>query len=137
MHERQRRVRQGKRRIEPQCALIQLLCDFEVRALLTRPPPVVEALQVELIRLGVPRGHRGEGARLGAGERGPEPAHDPLRDVALDREGVLQRPVVVLRPEPRLANRLNELHDHPQPIPRDLHATLDDAADAELLADLA
>src|SRR5437762_1137792 len=47
---------------------------------------------------------------------------DGFGDVALDREDIVQRPVVSLRPNMFVARRVNQLRSDPDPITGGLHA---------------
>ena len=90
-----------------------------------------------MIRLGILRGCCRNGVCLGARERRPHGGHNPLRNVTLDREGVIENPVVALRPEVRFGHRVDEPDKPPEPVPLDLDVALHDAPDSQLIGDLA
>src|SRR3989338_4106291 len=134
---RWRTNRSGEGSYRNQYSLHELLGNLEVLRVRAGSTLVVVRLEIKQVRLGVGRRSRSQSLLLGALQRRTHGHRDLLRDVALDGERVIQGAVVPLGPEVGIAQRINQLHAHPQPSPANLHASLHDAPHAEVVRDLA
>ena len=74
-------------------------------------------------------------AMLGGQELGPDAADDAGRDLVLDGEDVVERPVVALGPEVGAGGGIDQLRGHPDAVAGLADAALEHVADAELAAD--
>ena len=73
---------------------------------------------------------------LGTAQRRAHRCHDLLRHVALNRERIVQRAVVSLRPDLRVRRRVNQLHVDAQAPSFYLHAPLHHAPHPQLARNL-
>ena len=73
--------------------------------------------------------------RLGIEDLRGDGPHDAPRQLLLDREDVLEHPVVSLRPDVVAAQRVDQLAGDPDSIDRLADAAFQDVADTELARD--
>jgi hypothetical protein len=95
------------------------------------------ALQVVIVGLDMARGDFGEGAPLLGAEGDPQGPDDIAGDLLLDGEDVAELTVVGFRPEVVAAGGVDELDGDPQAVVGLADAALEDAVDAQPVADLA
>ncbi len=107
-------------------------------------PHLLEVLAIEqldpaeigIVSFWVGRGDGRDLLSLATGELRFERTGDFLRDLRFDREDVGQLAIVSLRPEMRIAFRLDQLHVDPDRVARLLHAPFQNMGDPQLLRDL-
>ncbi len=103
------------------------------------PAPAKEFARadVEIVGLEIPRRRRLQARHLPWREIGLERPHDPLRQLALDREQVGQFTVESLGPDVGVGPGIDQLGVHPHPVPGAAHRAFENVRDAERFPDLA
>ena len=100
-------------------------------------PPLESArLQIEIVRLRVPRRRLHDGLALCRQQVCLQGAGHTHRDVTLHREEIVHLAVIALGPEVRIAGRLDQLHIDAHPAAEALHAAFENVRNAERCGDL-
>jgi hypothetical protein len=109
--------------------------DGVIDGIRTPAPRFVSSAQIALVRMQVADGTLGETLLFVVSEPDLECRHDEPSETFLDREHLLERPILALGPQVLVADRVDELGTDSQLVSRAPHASLQDAPNAKLTGD--
>jgi hypothetical protein len=133
MREAQRRVEAGVVADDGQSVVQEL--DGVIDRVLPPAPPFLPCAQIALVRVQVGDGTFGEPPFFVGAELELERVDDDAGESFLEREDVLDGPVVLVGPQVVVRGGVDELSGNAQAAARPPHAAFEDVSDAELTRD--
>ncbi len=118
-----------ERRVELDCLLERSDGFLQEARIAARP--VVPALEIGVVGLEIVSPPLDERPARRTGQRHLEPIGDRARDVVLNREDVIELPVVPLGPQMIAVGGVHELHADPNAVAGLAHASLEHGRDVE------